>query len=157
MLCGGAAKGRAQLVNSATREPVHGSTMVANDDWLLALSITDVELTGAKIYFTAKTCVDNPDAMTGDFKLSSDEPTEILVSANNGNPNRLDATIRVPYTATAIAFPPDAMSVTYWFDVQIVRAGTPTNAPKRQTYFRGENCYFKVTRDITLNLTGTLP
>ena len=157
MLCGGGVKGRAQLVNSATREPVHSSTMVANDDWLLNLSIIDVELTGAKIYFTAKTCLDNPDGMSGDFKLSSDSTTEISVTPNGGNPNRLDAIIRVPYTATAVVFPPDKMTVTYYFDVQIVRAGTPTNAPKRQTYFRGENCYFNVTRDITLNLTGTLP
>ena len=147
----GAGRGRAQLMNYATRESIEGATVVANDDWFWYLSIIDSELLGAKVYFRAKRHIDDPDGMVGNIELSSDEVTEIKV-LSTGNPNRLDAEIRIPYTKTAVSFGFNEIDVTYYFDVQIVRDGTPVGSPKRQTYFREGNSYFKVTRDITINL-----
>lgn len=150
MLCGAPNKDRAQLINYATREPVQGSTQVANDDWLWQLTIVDVELLTASVIFTAKICIDDPDTLPGVIQLKSSVTTEIEI-LESSTANRLDALLKIPTTKTAIAFPIGMMKVKYSFDVQLTRSGTPTSSPKRQTYFRQSDASFYVTRDITLS------
>lgn len=144
----GTGRGRAQLTNYSTRKSIDGDVLVANDDWLWYLSIIDSDMTNAKVYLTAKRHIDDPDGMVGNIHLSSEVSTEIEIIPLD-NPNRLDAKIRIPYTQTAIAFGFNEIEVIYYFDVQIVRPSTVTTSPRRQTYFRETNSYFKVTRDIT--------
>lgn len=127
--------------------PIHGSTQVLGDDWMWLFKLADTELTGAALIFTAKQCVDNLDP--GDIQLSSSVETEIEILAGS-TANRLDAIIRVPNTLTKdISIPFNADSVVLWFDVQLIRSGTPTTAPKIETFFRHMSAMFKVIKDIT--------
>lgn len=127
--------------------PIHGSTQVLGDDWMWLFKLSDTELTGAALILTAKQCVDDVDP--GDFQLSSSVTTEIEILSGS-TANRLDAIIRVPSDITEdIRIPFNADLAVLSFDVQLIRSGTPTTAPKIETFFRHMNAFFKVIKDIT--------
>lgn len=138
---------RATLVDYRTKRPIANSTQVQGDDWVWLLRITDTELTGASLIFTAKSCIEDPDP--GEIQLSSSVTTEIEI-LTGATANRMDAIIRVPSTLTEnINIPMEMASINLLFDVQLMRAGTPVRAPKRETFFRHNNSKFTVIKDVT--------
>ena len=138
---------RATLVDYRTKKPIAGSTQVQGDDWVWLFRITDTELTGASLIFTAKSCIEDPDP--GEIQLSSSVATEIQIFTG-ATASRMDAVIRVPSVLTEnINIPLEMASIALLFDVQLMRSGTPVMAPKRETFFRHSNSKFVVIKDVT--------
>lgn len=138
---------RAILVDYRTKKPIASSTQVQGDDWMWWLQISDTELAGASLIFTAKVCIEDPDP--GDIQLSSSVSTEIEILGSS-TATRLYAIVRVPSELTEnINIPPDVASINLVFDVQLMRAGTPVTAPKKETFFRHNNSKFTVIKDVT--------
>lgn len=138
---------RAILVDYRTNTPINGSTQIMGDDWMWLFRLRDTELTGAGLIFTAKSCIDDLDP--GELQLSSSVATEIQIAAGS-TASRLEAIIRVPAAKTeGIPVPFNEHSIDLWFDVQLIRSGTPTTAPKKETFFRREMARFRVILDVT--------
>lgn len=145
-----ACRGRASLTRYTDRAEVNGYTEIWGDEWIWFLRINDTELTGASVKFTAKTNLEDPDAVA-ELALTSAASGGITVEPTS-TATRLDAKILIPKTLTeAIILPDvctDGMKTALYFDVQIVRS-TPVNAPSVQTYFRREHAKFYVLKDVT--------
>lgn len=149
--CGG--RGRAKIWRSLDRVPLAGATEVVGDEWIWLFSIIDTELAGATIKFTAKYCLEDPDAsapiaVAGDAAVTADAKLQdAIVIYPSSNAGRIDGVISISPTKSAAI---DVMEgkASLWFDLQITRT-TYANSPQVQTYFRTENAKFSVIKDVT--------
>ena len=153
MTCG-IGRGRAKLRRALNRADVNGCTEIVGDEWLWHFSIIDTELANATIKFTAKYCVDDPDAsapvaLAGDSSVKADTKSSgAIVVYTSSSDGRMDGVISVPPAVTSAIDVAEGAKTTLYFDMQVSRA-TFTNSPEVQTYFRDMNAKFYVMKDIT--------
>lgn len=153
MTCG-IGRGRAKLRRALNRADVNGCIEIVGDEWLWHFSIIDTELANSTLKFTAKYCVEDPDAsapiaLMGDSstKANVKSPGTIVVYTSS-NDGRMDGIISVPPAMTAAIDVIESTKTSLYFDLQVTRA-TSTNSPQVQTYFRDMNSRLYAMKDIT--------
>jgi len=150
--CGG--RGRAKIWRSLDRAPLAGATEVVGDEWIWLFSIVDTELTDATLKFTAKYCLEDPDAsapiaVAGDAAVKADAKLQdAIVIYPTSNEGRIDGVISISPTKTAAIDVMETGKASLWFDLQLTRT-TYANSPQVQTYFRSENARFHAMKDVT--------
>lgn len=152
-------RGQAQINLWGNGPSLNGSKVIKGDEWRWVLQISDYELTGAVVQFTAKCDIETPDEnaeVVADSKTTSATLGRIVLTSSS-HVNLIYAEIIIPTEVTsAIIFPFDKSELMLYFDVRIQRATTATSARKVQTYFRMSDAKFIVGRPVT-NIVPTLP